>query len=208
VVEERLLFKDLTEEQAAALRAYVDGPAAAWKEEEVLFLHALLLEDLERAASPQATLSEKLELLRWVFTDPDKEDVAFSFRNCLRVCCAAAGTMPSAHRGKLGADSMREALAAEMRPRLAATLSRLDGWIRQLVCEAPAAVGALLERNPKAFDAGQFAKVADDVKGLAAVAPAQALVWIEHHERNRDKTNPANPSKRGVQPPAQAGLFA
>jgi len=193
--EDRLLFKDLTDEQAAALRAYVDGNEDAWGEEEVLFLHAMLLDDLERLASQQAPLAEKAELLRWVFTDPDKEDLPFSFKNCLRVCCAYAHTFADPTRGKLSAESVRDALTEEMRPWLMGTIQKLPDWIQQLVRDAPEEVDELLRRRPKAFDASPLAKVPSSVQTLAAAEPAQALVLIERFERNRDKASTPKGSK-------------
>ncbi len=193
--EERALFKDLTDEQAAALRAYVDGNEEAWRKEEVLFLHAMLLDDLERLASQQAPLAEKAELLRWVFTDPDKEDQPFSFKNCLRVCCAYADSFADATRGKLSADSVRELLTEEIRPWLIGTIQKLPDWIQQLVRDAPEEVDELLKRRPKAFDASRLVKVPSSVQTLAVVEPEQALVLIERFERNRDKTKTPKGSK-------------
>ena len=151
--EDVMLFTDLTEEQARHLRAYVDGPnASEWSQEEVLYLHSLLLEDLARLASLEAPLAEKMELLRWVFTDPDKERQPFSFAHCLRVCCGYAESFPDPRAGTLSAASVREALLDEMRPWLEQTLERLPEWAQTAVRAAPAHVAALLERNPQALN--------------------------------------------------------
>ncbi len=151
--EEVMLFKDLTEEQARHLRAYVDGPSPSdWSQEEVFYLHSLLLEDLSRLASPEAPLAEKMELLRWVFTNPAKERQPFSFANCLRVCCGYAESFPDPLTGTLSSDSVREELLHEMRPWLEQTLKRLPEWAQTVVREAPSHVAELLERNPQALN--------------------------------------------------------
>src|SRR5262245_56418259 len=56
-----------------------------WSEEDVVRLHCLLLDDLRALADPATPLEEKFDTLRWIFTDPDKDGLPFSFAACLRV---------------------------------------------------------------------------------------------------------------------------
>ena len=56
-----------------------------WTEQDVVFLHWRLLQEVEALADPETPLEAKLDTLRWVFTEREKDARPFSFVNCLRV---------------------------------------------------------------------------------------------------------------------------
>ena len=56
-----------------------------WSEDDIVFLHWRLLQEVRHLADPAAPLGEKLDTLRWVFTEREKDAAPFSFVNCLRV---------------------------------------------------------------------------------------------------------------------------
>jgi len=53
-----------------------------WSEEEVVYLHWRLLQDVAQLADAAALLAEKFDTLRWVFSDPHYDPLPFSFANC------------------------------------------------------------------------------------------------------------------------------
>ena len=62
-----------------------DGdPPPSWSEEDVVLLHWFLLKEVQRLADPEAPFAEKIWTLNWVFTDPDKDALPFSFANCVK----------------------------------------------------------------------------------------------------------------------------
>jgi hypothetical protein len=59
-------------------------PTAAWSEDEIVLLHWRLLQETRRLADPATPPEEKLDALRWVFTELEKNGLPFRFVNCLR----------------------------------------------------------------------------------------------------------------------------
>ncbi|MET3135187.1 hypothetical protein AAKU55_005495, partial [Oxalobacteraceae bacterium GrIS 1.11] len=58
---------------------------AEWDEEDIVFLHWRLLKEVGGLGDPATPLEEKLDTLRWIFTEREKESLPFSFVNCLKV---------------------------------------------------------------------------------------------------------------------------
>src|SRR5262245_10908354 len=75
------LFKDLATEGPF----FDDEPRIDWTDDAIVHLHFLLLDECEKLADPETPLEEKLDILRWIYTDPEKDDAPFSFANCLKV---------------------------------------------------------------------------------------------------------------------------
>ena len=55
-----------------------------WSEDDIVLLHWRLLQEIRHLADPATPLEEKLDTLRWVFTEREKDGLPFSFVNCLR----------------------------------------------------------------------------------------------------------------------------
>ena len=62
-----------------------DTSPVDWSEEDVVFLHWRLLQEVRHLADPETPLEEKFDTLRWVFTEREKDGAPFSFVSCLRV---------------------------------------------------------------------------------------------------------------------------
>ena len=74
-----------TPQATAPLDVFDDDTAVEWSEEDVVFLHWRLLQEIGDLRDAETPLEEKFDTLRWVFTDRDKESRPFSFVNCLKV---------------------------------------------------------------------------------------------------------------------------
>jgi len=111
-------------------------PPVKWTEEDVVHLHCLLLHDLSALANPRTPLAEKFEILRWVYTDPDKDGLPFSFANCVHVAgCSPLSTFP--YFGRLHANDVRDLLQGYVRRWLRETLDRYPAWVRDAIRRDP-----------------------------------------------------------------------
>lgn len=145
-----LHFKGLaTKTQAAALQAaFDDETPVEWSEEDVVLLHWRLLKEVGDLRDPATPLEEKLDTLRWVFTDRDKESQPFSFVNCLKVVgCSPLSPLP--YVGLVDAEEMRDAIQLQVKAWLNATLERYPSWVREAVLKNPEWVESRLAKNPQ-----------------------------------------------------------
>lgn len=120
----------------------------AWSEDDIVLLHWRLLQEVRHLADPATPLEEKLDTLRWVFTEREKDGLPFSFVNCLRVV-GCSPLSPTAYCGLVDAEEVREQIRHSVRPWLRATLARYPDWVREAVATHPEWVEARLTRNPQ-----------------------------------------------------------
>lgn len=125
-----------------------DAQACEWTEDDVVQLHWRLLLELRDLADPETPLEVKLDTLRWVFTDPEKDEVPFSFANCLRVV-GCSPLSPTAYFGAVDIDDVRCWILGQLKVWLGETLDRYPCWARRLVLDNPEWVARQLERNPQ-----------------------------------------------------------
>ncbi len=109
-----------------------------WRPEEIVQLHFLLLDDLERLSDPRTPLEEKFELLEWVFTDPDKENRPFSFKHCVRL-----------YKRTCDHEQAREAIRALVPQWLRESVARLPAWLAEQILRDPQWAATRLHRNPQ-----------------------------------------------------------
>ena len=132
-----------------AVDALLDDEATVeWSEEDLVFLHWRLLQEVSRLADPAAPLEEKLDTLRWVFTERDKDGRSFSFVSCLRVV-GCSPLSPIAYCGRIDAEEVRESIRHRLKAWFAATLERYPAWVRDAVLHHPEWIEARLARNPQ-----------------------------------------------------------
>lgn len=132
-----------------AVDALLDDDAAVeWSEEDLVFLHWRLLQEVGQLADPAAPLEEKLDTLRWVFTERDKDGQPFSFASCLRVV-GCSPLSPIAYCGRIDADEVRESIRHHLKAWFDATLERYPAWVRDAVLHHPEWVEARLTKNPQ-----------------------------------------------------------
>ena len=125
-----------------------DETPVDWSEEDVVFLHWRLLQEVNRLADPATPLEEKFDTLRWVFTERSKDGLPFSFVSCLRVV-GCSPLSPIAYCGLVDADDVRDRIRLGLRSWLPATLLRYPDWVREAVARNPQWIEARLERNPQ-----------------------------------------------------------
>lgn len=119
-----------------------------WSEDDIVLLHWRLLQEIRHLADPATPLEEKLDTLRWVFTEREKDGLPFSFVNCLRVVgCSPLSPIP--YCGLVDAEEVRDRIRHGLRPWLHATLARYPDWVREAVATHPEWVEARLTRNPQ-----------------------------------------------------------
>ncbi|HVR51882.1 MAG TPA: hypothetical protein VMS38_19255, partial [Pseudorhodoferax sp.] len=107
-----------------------------WTEEEIVYLHWRLLQDVQVLADPEAPLDEKMTTLRWVFTEPDKDGKPFSFASCLKVVgCSPLSPIP--YCGVLDCEDVRRYIAGETRRWMKESLDRYPQWVREALANNP-----------------------------------------------------------------------
>jgi hypothetical protein len=125
-----------------------DRASDEWSEDEIVLLHWRLLQEIRHLADPATPLEEKLDTLRWVFTEREKDGLPFSFVNCLRVV-GCSPLSPIAYCGLVDAEDVRERIRHGLKPWLHATLARYPDRVREAVATHPEWVEARLTRNPR-----------------------------------------------------------
>ena len=119
-----------------------------WTEQDVVLLHWRLLQEIAALSDPATPLEEKLDTLRWVFTEREKDDQPFSFVSCLRVV-GCSPLSPIAYCGRVDAEEVRDRIRHGLKRWLVATLERYPDWVREVVAGNPEWVEARLARNPQ-----------------------------------------------------------
>lgn len=130
------------------LDALDDDASVEWSEEDIVCLHWRLLKEVGDLPNPETPLEEKLDTLRWVFTERTKESRPFSFVNCLQVV-GCSPLSPAPYFGLVDAEAIREAIRYQVKAWLNATLERYPSWVREAVFKNPEWVEARLEKNPQ-----------------------------------------------------------
>lgn len=119
-----------------------------WREEDIVFLHWRLLQEVSHLADPSTPLEEKLDTLRWVFAEREKNDVPFSFVSCLRVV-GCSPLSPIAYCGQIDAEGVRDNIRHSLNDWLKASLERYPTWVRDAVVRNPEWIEARLAKNPQ-----------------------------------------------------------
>jgi hypothetical protein len=133
----------------SASPAFALAPMAdEWSEDDIVLLHWRLLQEIRHLADPATPLEEKLDTLRWVFTEREKDGLPFSFVNCLRVV-GCSPLSPIAYCGMVDAEEVRDRIRHGLQAWLNATLARYPDWVREAVATHPEWVEARLTRNPQ-----------------------------------------------------------
>lgn len=122
-----------------------------WTEQDVVFLHWRLLQEIEALADPETPLEAKLDTLRWVFTEREKDSRPFSFVNCLRVV-GCSPLSPISYCGLVDAEEIRSRIRHGVKRWLDATLTRYPEWVREAVARNPEWVEQQLARNPQCIN--------------------------------------------------------
>jgi hypothetical protein len=123
------------------------GGAVEWSEEDIVFLHWRLLQEVSQLADPATPLEEKFDTLRWVFSEREKDGLPFSFVSCLRVV-GCSPLSPIAYCGRVDAEEVRDRIRHNLKAWFNATLERYPDWVCDAVVHNPAWVEARLAKNP------------------------------------------------------------
>lgn len=83
-----------------AIDALLDDDASPveWSEEDIVFLHWRLLQEVSHLADPDKPLEEKFDTLRWIFTEREKDRQPLYSTGCFHVVCRSAacgGLLPA-----------------------------------------------------------------------------------------------------------------
>jgi hypothetical protein len=125
-----------------------DTSPVEWSEEDVVFLHWRLLQEVRQLADPDTPLEEKFDTLRWVFTEREKDGRPFSFVSCLRVV-GCSPMSPIAYCGLVDAEELRDHIRSSVKAWLGETLTRYPDWVREAIATNPAWIEARLAKNPQ-----------------------------------------------------------
>lgn len=119
-----------------------------WDEIDIVELHWRLLLELRHLADPEAPLEGKLDTLRWIFTESEKDKQPFSFVQCIQVvgCSPLSSTI---FFGKLDVESIRDWVQHHVTAWLVDTLKRYPAWVRDAVIQNPEWVEERLAVNPQ-----------------------------------------------------------
>ena len=105
-------------------------PDLDWSEEELVYLHWRLLQDVAQLA------------------DPHRDPLPFSFATCLRVV-GSSPLSPIGYCGAVDVEEVREQLRVRLRRWFELALDAYPAWVRQLVREQPVWIEAQLDKNPQ-----------------------------------------------------------
>jgi hypothetical protein len=139
-----------TERDRTTVDAVLDDDTSLveWSEEDVVFLHWRLLQEVSHLADPDTPLEEKFDTLRWVFTEREKDGRPFSFVSCLRVV-GCSPMSPIAYCGLVDAEELRDHIRNSVKAWLGQTLQRYPDWVREAIAINPAWIEARLAKNPQ-----------------------------------------------------------
>lgn len=149
--ELKLTFEDLppsAQQAVAEMLGDLGGRTVEWSEQDVVYLHWRLLQELPRLADPGTPLEEKLDTLAWALAESEHDGEPFSFAQCLRVV-GTSPLSPAPYVGLVDVDDIRAWLGWHSRRWIAATLERYPQWVRDLVRAQPDMVCRELQRNPQ-----------------------------------------------------------
>lgn len=125
-----------------------DDTPIDWSEEDVVFLHWRLLQEVNRLADPATPLEEKFDTLRWVFSEHEKDGLPFSFVSCLRVV-GCSPLSPIAYCGLVDAEEIRCHIRHNLKAWFSTSLERYPDWVRDAVVHNPTWIEARLSKNPQ-----------------------------------------------------------
>ncbi len=125
-----------------------DDTLVEWSEEDVVFLHWRLLKEIDQVADPMTPLDEKFDILRWVFTEPEKDEQPFSFVSCLRVV-GCSPLSPITYCGLVDVEDIRDYIRNSLRIWFRPTLARYPDWVRNAVIHNPQWIESRLAKNPQ-----------------------------------------------------------
>jgi len=123
--------------------------ASDWSEEEIVRLHWRLLERIKLLRDVKTPLEEKIEVLRWLFTDTEKDLQPFSFVSCVRVVGLSPLSPLSCFVGVADADQVRDWIRCRLKCWLLESLAAYPMWVREAIVEQPEWIALRLERNPQ-----------------------------------------------------------
>ncbi len=139
----------VTELDASSQDVFDDEAAIAeWSEEDIVFLHWRLLHRVFELSEPNTPLDEKIDILRWVFTEPELERAPFSFSNCVRVVTLSP-LSPIPYCGVTDTEEIRDWLKRYATTWLRSTIDRYPPWVREAFLENPQWFIRRLEKNPQ-----------------------------------------------------------
>jgi hypothetical protein len=135
----------------AVQKASEASGSVTWTEEEIVFLHCLLLCKIKMLKDPMAPISEALDVLLWIFTEPEKHAKPFSFANCIRIAEShRESTFP--FLGKVDQDNFRTLLRGYLRKWLPPLLARFPVWVREAILGNPVWAARRLEINTQCIN--------------------------------------------------------
>jgi hypothetical protein len=137
------------EAQTAVLQYVLDDETPVeWSEEDVVLLHWRLLQELADLGNPATPLDEKIDTLRWVFTDRERESRPFSFVSCLKVV-GCSRLSPTPYFGLVDAEEIRDWIRHHLRAWLDATITRYPLWVKEAILQNPGWIESRLAKNPQ-----------------------------------------------------------
>lgn len=127
-----------------------DAPVDLTEEDVVLF-HCRLLEQLALLADPHGSIADQLDILLWIFTDPSKTQLPFSFESCVKVACTSPmSSLP--YVGRVDEESLENSLRNLARRFLKERLAQFPEWVRSEFRKNPTALIDLLDRDPQVIN--------------------------------------------------------
>lgn len=125
-----------------------EASALTWSEDFIVRLHCRLLMDVRSLARPQTPLEEKLDTLRWIFAEPEKQSRPFSLDWCLRVI-GSSPMSPLPYVGHTSCEAIQQFVASRIKAWLRSTLERYPTWLYKAVCRDLERAAKQLERDPQ-----------------------------------------------------------
>lgn len=132
--------------------APADQPASIdWPEEVVHRLHWHLLSEIKCLADPAGSLTDKLEMLQWIFATEEHEHIAFSFANCVRFvgCSPLTDVDHLPYVGLIDPEAIRDYIRRMLPDWMGSTLSGYPSWVVEAMVVHSDYVARKLEKDPQ-----------------------------------------------------------
>ncbi|AXA91317.1 hypothetical protein DPH57_09230 [Massilia sp. YMA4] len=104
---------------------------------------------IEALSDARTPLEEKLDLLRWVFTDPALDTQPFSFVNCVKVVSLSPLSPAPYFIGMVDSEEVRDWIRRRIGVWLTISVDSYPAWVQQAIAARPDWIASQLERNPQ-----------------------------------------------------------
>lgn len=148
VVYTGLLLDGYLTELAALDDAKPARQGAQFNDRQVFDIHMRMLDQVKMLADPATSFSERIDILRWIFTEPERDALPFSFARCVELASLSA-LSEYEYVGKLDLATLRDGIRRCAEPWLRGAFSIYPVWFRAEMVDNPEWVFKQISKDPQ-----------------------------------------------------------